>query len=185
MRLTSALCGLLTLLTATAAPGDDSDLWVIGGGQPRTVDSWPSETNKIFVSEHPLNGGIRLCAVTISPRTSGPSRYLSIQHFQGQEGFTFVAHQEDWFFLQGTVVQLLAIFDRSHTVSLIGTGFGPEIKLGSDFSDTPKINTLLSESGSMDIEFPGKPGLTWRVDLRRMSMAMAKLRLCAAKPPAP
>lgn len=184
MRLTPALCGLLALLAAPALFADDSDAWVVGGGQSRVVDSWPSESNKIFVSEHPLNGGIRLCAVTISPRTPGPSRYLSIQHFQGQNGFTFVAHQEDWFFLRGTVVQLLAVFDRKNAVSLIGTGFGSDIKLGSDFSDTPKLNTLLSESGSLDIEFPGKPGLTWRVDLKRVSTGMAKLRSCAAKPPA-
>jgi len=182
MRLSHVFIASLFVLHVSPAASDESAPWVIGGGAHRSVDSWPSETNKVTVSEHYRDGGTRLCAATISPRLPGPNRYLSVQHFQGQNGFTFVAYQEDWIFLQGTVVQLSAIFDRKNSVILAGTAFGPEIKFGSDFGATPRINTLLSESESLDVEFPWQPGLTWRIGLQGMSEAMAKLRQCASKP---
>ncbi|QEQ88703.1 hypothetical protein F1602_15850 [Pseudomonas putida] len=182
MRARFAIFGLLALFAGQAAFADDSEPWVVGGDSGRILDSWPPETNKVFVSEYLVDGGTRLCSITISPRMPGPSRHLSIQHFQGQSGFTFVAHQEDWLILRGTVVQLSAIFDRQISISLIGTGFGQEIKLGSDFAATSKLNTLLSESETLDIQFPGQPGLTWRIGLQGVPKAMAKLRLCASKP---
>lgn len=172
----------LTLLSPQIALAEDSDPWVVGGS--RVIDAWPSATNKVFVSEYFIDGGTRLCAATISPRLPGPSRYLSIQHFQGQNGLTFVAYQADWFLLRGSVFQIRAVFDQKTVVSLVGTGFGKEIKLGSDFGATAKINTLLSTSERLDIEFPERPGLTWRIGLQGMPEAMSKLRLCAAKPPA-
>lgn len=183
MRLRSALYGLLALMAAPTALANDSNLWVVGGSPKRVIDSWSSETNKVFVSEHLIDGGTRLCAVTISPRSPGPSRYLSIQHFHGQNGFTLVAHKHDWRLLRGTIMQISGVFDRKSAVSLIGTGFGQDIQLGSDIGATAKINTLLSESENLDIEFPGQPGLTWRIGLQGLPKAMAKLRLCASKPP--
>ncbi len=182
MRARVAIVGTLAMLALQATIADDSKPWVIGGEQPRLIDYWPEATNKVFASRHLVDGGARLCAATISPRMPGPTRYLSIQHFQGQNGFTFVAHQDDWLIPRGSIVQATAIFDGLASASLIGTGFGQEIKLGSDFGATAKLNTLLSESSVLDLEFPGRPGFTWRIGLQGVPAAMAKLRLCAESP---
>lgn len=173
--------GLAFTSVAQAVPEDDSEVWVVGGGAGRIIDHWPASGTSIRLSEHLVDGGTKLCSLTISPDSQNPHRSFSVQHYQGQRGFTIVAQQDDWYVSRREIVQLSAVFDHQLSVELVGTGIGQGMKLASDISATPKLNTLLSESKSLDVEFPGRPGLTWRIDLANMPKAMTALRRCAAK----
>lgn len=157
------------------------ETWVVGNNRLRSVNGWPPGQALVRTSEVPVDGGTRLCRVTISPDYQGAEQYLSVEHSQGQRSFTFRLYKHEWIFPRDSIIQASASFDSRHSVGLTGIGKGQYMVLGSDIGSAVRLNTLLSESSSLEIEFDGYPDEAWRISLAGVPQAMAKLRECAAR----